>query len=582
MSTRKPIDASSCRFSRRSARPWVARSAVAAFALVFAYAPLACQTQSATTDGNTSAGPTGPGEAEAVAPTVDLQACQSAPPAEQVMVIDGPVPAGTVTQIGQAVDPVHGTQYQGVVCVAVDRSAPQEVGRDFSMSVSLARDGNELAKAVGVSPEAVFNIGLWRGHPASTFLRDAPIETEGLYAVLRSKVRIREQGGPRALKLQDFARRLINEGGWSKFIRRCGSMFVSRIERGGDFTIVVNFTSTNAKERDEIQKALGGATPGAAGVDEERVQRLTDLVEKYETEVTVIRQGGAGNTGALSFPSLVKLARDLPKAVERAPRVTSFEASAYQTVESFPSQVIDRYNSADATLGQLGTLYNSARAEWNTLGTYMRLLSSSGEGWGKYESEEVEAQCREVAGGFKQTRDQYTSHINTIERAARVCINDRPENACYHNELCSVPNAQLPLRPEIPASCQRTCEVSLGDLFGSEGVGSEKVIKNVECNGLIPGRKYALKVKGGRAGILKSCNDSSGREMPINLYGGFADSPETFRNGGAALSIKPKPYKLLVPSDGKLSVPLSFENENGDKGCVYSLAGKVIVAPAKR
>ncbi len=581
MSIRKPIDVSSSWFSRRSARPRIARSAVAAFAVVFAYAPLACQTKSATTGGNTSAGPSGPGGAEAVAPTVDLQACQSAPPVQPVMVIDGPIAAGAVTQIGQAVDPVHGTQYQGVVCVDVDRSAPQEVGRDFSMSVSLARDGNELAKAVGVSPEAVFNIGLWRDHPASTFLRDAPIESEGLYAVLRSTVRIREQGGPRALKLKDFARRLINEGGWSKFIRRCGSMFVSRIERGGDFTIVVNFTSTNAKDRAAIQKALGGATPGAVGVDEERVKRLTELVEKYEAEVTVIRQGGAGNTAALSFPSLVNLARDLPKAVERAPRVTGFEASAYQTVESFPSQVLDRYNSADATLVQLGTLYNSARAEWNTLGSYMRLLSSSGEGWGKYEDEEVEAECREVAGEFKDTRDQYTNQINTIERAARVCINDRPENACYHNELCSVPNAQLPLRPEIPASCQRSCEASLNDLFGPQGVGSEKLSKRVECNGLIPGRKYVVKLKG-RAGVLKSCNDSSGREQPINLYGGFADNPETFRNGGAALGINPKSRKLIVPSDGTLSVPLSFENENGDKGCVYSLSGDVTIEPAKR
>ena len=269
-------------------------------------------------------------------------------------------------------------------------------------------------------------------------------------------------------------------------------------------------------------------------------------------------------------------------AVQRAPRVLSFEASAYQTVESFPSQVLDRYNSADAVLGQLGVLYNSDRAEWNTLGSYMRLLSSSGEGWGKYESEEVESQCRAVAGAIKQVRDVYTQHINGLERAARVCINDRPENACYHNELCSVPNVQLPARPEIPDECMRECSYRLGDLFGAQGVGTEPVSRNVECDGLIPGRKYVVKVKGGRAGVVKDCIDAGGRDLPINLYGGFDDARETFRGGGSAITFNPKAHKLSVPSDGKISVPLTLENENGTKGCVYSVSGEVIVAPAKK
>jgi hypothetical protein len=396
---------------------------------------------------------------------------------------------------------------------------------------------------------------------------------------VRARVQIRETGGSRAVKIKDFARRLINEGSYSKFIRRCGSAYVSKVQRGGELAIVVEFPSTTAAQRDEITQALGGGT--GAGVDEARIQKLLELEEKYATQISVLRPGGAGNASSLSLPSIIKLARELPAAAQRSARALSFEASAYQTVESFPSEVLDRYNSADVVLTQLGTLYNAARGEWGSLGASMRLLSSSGPGWGVYEKESEDA-CRAVAASFKETRDAYTEHINGLERAARVCINDRPEASCYHNDLCSAPSVTLPASAEIPASCRRSCSYDLRELV-SAGVANDKQELKIECKGLLPGETYKVKVVRGRIGVTKGCIDPSGRDLPIQLYGGFGEKGQTFagRSGESSIPFKPRARKISVPSDGTLSIPFTIENENGEKGCVYDLSGTVKITPAR-
>ena len=83
--------------------------------------------------------------------------------------------------------------------------------------------------------------------------------------------------------------------------------------------------------------------------------------------------------------------------------------------------------------------------------------------------------------------------------------------------------------------------------------------------------------------MTKGCIDGSGRDQPINLYGGIGEKGQTFtgRAGESSLAFKPKGRKVSVPSDGKLSVTLKLENENGEKGCVYNLSGKLEFAPAK-
>ncbi|MCA9693646.1 MAG: hypothetical protein KC636_28890 [Myxococcales bacterium] len=533
--------------------------------------------------------PTGDGEdgpapppGVGVAVDVDAATCNTLAPARQVVGFEGPVAPGSTIPVGQALDPIRGIHYQGVLCVDVDRSAPlQTVGDDWTLSVAFARDAGELAKALGVDVDAAFGIGLWQEHAAARFLHEYKFETTSVFAVLRSSVRTREQGGARPVQLQEFARRLLDEGAYGKFIRRCGTAFVTRVHKGGDFFVVVEFTSTTASERQLIEQTLGTATPQPGAADEEGIKKLEGLIAAHPHKLGVIRPGGAGNTGSLSFASLVKLARELPAAVARAPRQIGFTAVPYSTIHQFQSAPLDHYNAVEAMLMDLGAVYSDARANLNTLATYTRLLSSSGPGWGKYDKANEEA-CKAVAVTFGQTRDAYNQHVGRLEQAARTCINERPASSCFVSNSCVVPAEQPPALPDVPTTCQRSCEFNLIDLFASSGLQRDAATVRLKCDGLIPGSRYKVEVSGGRLGTIRDCVNKDGRDVGIQVTGGLGvDAKETYKAGAAesAMNFSPKPLSIEVPSDGLLDVPLSLRNENGDKGCVYSVTGKAKIVP---
>lgn len=509
-----------------------------------------------------------------VAAQVNMAACEGLPAFTPVTEFSGPVVPGQVIPIGAAVDPTTGNAYDGVLCVDVDHSTPVSEQTQSKLSVGYAGGLGELASQLGVDPSAAFKIGLWRSDSTAKFLHDQRFAAGAVFAVVHQSVRT-QVTGPRATGLKEFARQMLAAGDYARFIRRCGSGFVSAIEKGGDFHILVEFTSTNSEQRADIEQIL--TAPSGGGI-EDQLDRVRELMAKHPHKLHVLRQGGAGNLASLSFNSLVDLAKKLPETLERAPRTRRFIASPYQVLEGFPSQVIDRYNSAYATLGQLGARYLEATSREQMLATYTSVLGVVAPDYGMFPPNS-EAACSEAKSTVAAAREAAHQEVVALEKAARACINERSADTCFSSEACRVPAAAPAPLPELGAGCQRSCGFDAGTLI--EPLRAEPFETTVTCKGLIPETTYVAELAVGEVTVTRVCTDNAGNDVPLEVSGGFGDNDEAFTvaAGTKSFPINPKPYAFKVPSSGVAEVPLVLRNAVGDKGCVYKFTGKVAIRP---
>ncbi len=508
------------------------------------------------------------------APSINAVACEELPAFTPATSFSGPVVPGQVIPIGAAVDPVTGNAYDGVLCVEVDHSITASEQTKSELAVRFAPGQEQLAGQLDIPPSAAFKIGLWRADSTAKFLHDQRFAPGAVFAVVHQSVRT-QVTGPRVTGLKDFARQMLQAGDYARFIRRCGSGFVSAIEKGGDFYIVVEFVETNSEQRTDIEYIL--TAPSGGGV-EDQLDRVRELMGNHRHKIHVLRQGGAGNLEALSFDSLVDLAKQLPQTLERAPRIRRFLASPYQVVEAFPSQIIDRYNSAYTTLSQLGSRYLAAAGREQVLATYTSVLGVLAPDYGRFPAGS-EAACAEAKTMVADARRAAHEEVVALEKAARSCINDRSADTCFSSDACQVPPPVPTDMPELPPSCQRSCGFDAGTII--EPLKSEPVTTKVSCKGLIPESDYVAELTVGEVVVTRTCTDAKGKPMPIEVSGGFGSNDEAFavKAGNTVLPIAPMPYEFTVPGTGNVEIPLTLRNAVGDKGCVYKVNGKVSIRP---
>ncbi|MGB1277934.1 MAG: hypothetical protein ACPG77_19465, partial [Nannocystaceae bacterium] len=364
------------------------------------------------------------------------------------------------------------------------------------LRVGFAKNPSELARQLEVDPVAAFKIGLFRADATATFMHGNRISGDTVFAVVHQSVHT-QVSGPRATGLKPFAKSMLEAGEYAKFIRRCGSGFVSTLEKGGDFYIVVAISDTTAEQRRTIEQIL--TAPSGGGVDDQ-LDRVREIVAKYTHKIHVLRQGGAGNLAALSFDSLVDLARKLPESLERAPRYRRFIASPYQVLQGFPSQVIDRYNSAHTTLSQLGERYLEARGREVVLASYTNALGMMAANYGQFPADS-EAACAEARQTLANARSSAQAEVTALETAARACINERNADTCFNSEACAVPPPVPTALPELPPACQRSCSYDAGTIIDPLRV--EPVVTKVKCKGLIPESSYVAELTVGEVAVTR-------------------------------------------------------------------------------
>ncbi len=286
----------------------------------------------------------------------------------QVHVVDPEIPAdfnpaATIGIMGRGYNSVT-AQIAGD-CMAPSALVTENAAQQVTYSVDFVQTNEELRRALNASAAVSFGMGIFSGSAAAHYFSSKSVNHYGAALLLREVITSRKEV-MRSLNLQrDRTRQL--ERAPSLFEQGCGNSFISGVEYGGEFDVVLSSEAHSESELVEIEAQMKASVGVYGSLSGNLQSELSRLSSRYHLQVQLVRYGASGNLpNVQSIPDLIAYAQSFPSEVAKSQTLTRALLSPYTVAANLSKHARENYydgaNQA-LKLNALARVANEAQTE---------------------------------------------------------------------------------------------------------------------------------------------------------------------------------------------------------------------------
>jgi len=206
------------------------------------------------------------------------------------------------------------------------------------LSLTHTTSSEEFASEFAFSAAASFSYGVYSGDLSVKYSHSEKLNQYSEYLLVSTQVENARQI-LKSVVLSDFAKKAAKKGEVA-FFQACGDEFIEGYVTGGEFTAVVNASSSSKEEQTDTSATMHAAASGSGSLDASVREKLTSLQKNGKLTVEITRKGPADPYPPLTVPELIDYAVQYPKLVSSKSGnawTTRYLTSEYTGLVDFPA-----------------------------------------------------------------------------------------------------------------------------------------------------------------------------------------------------------------------------------------------------
>lgn len=246
----------------------------------------------------------------------------------------------STADVGKGYDSFRGAAMKGCVEYSgAQTDLTQQTGDPQAGHLNLTHStsSEEFASSLAINAAASFAFGVYSGDLSVSYSHSEKLNRYSEYLLVSTHV----ENERRILKkpvLSALGRRAASKGPTTFFLT-CGDQFIEGYVNGGEFTAIVNASSSSKEEQTDASLTLHAAASGSGSLDLSVKQKITNLQNEGRLSVDVTRKGPAENFPKLTVLELIEYARTYPSKVSSSSKnawTISYLTSDYTGLVEFP------------------------------------------------------------------------------------------------------------------------------------------------------------------------------------------------------------------------------------------------------